>query len=62
MDLIDLNKLSADPFLSVERLDLPPEAPVLLPTATPELSLSLAASLLSNRWSPDSNDRRDGVL
>lgn len=55
MDLIDLNKLSADFFRSVARFALE-EAP-----ATPELSLSLAPpSLLSTLCnSPASNDRRD---
>lgn len=65
IDLIDLNKLSADRFRSVDRLDLPPPAaidPGPLPAAMPELSLSLAASLLSNRWSPDSKDRREGEV
>lgn len=56
MDLIDLNKPRADFLRSVVLLDL------LDTPKGPELSLSLAASLLSTRWRFVSNDCRDDEL
>ena len=56
MDLMDLKRPRADFFLSVVLLDFP-EAP-----AGPELSLSLAASLLSNLCKPVSKERDEVAL